>query len=499
VTVPLTIMIRLRHGRYDAGAERPGDAEWPPHPARVFCAIAASVSEEADWAALRWLESQPAPQVHADPAARVRASRSSAYVVENATSVRGGNQNWPGRTNGIRSRAFAVPVTDSFAVVWPQADPPPEVLARLAGLACKVPYVGRSTSMAEVTVSGTIADRPESWAVYQAAPFGDPGAGWPLRVPYPGYADELEAAYREGRRSWEVARVLPYTVTDDLAGAADSGTSGQAAAVRGPFEDLMVWSLARPIVRIGGDQVVALACALRKAVIVRVPDPVPAQVSGHGAPGRPHVGFLALPDAGHEHADGHILGFALAIPRDLAPADLAQLVKAVILDPLSELRAARERVLALRYGADRHGLQPARWAAGRDGGTREWATVTPLMLDGHLRRGRDEASEVARSVVIAGYPQPERVEVSEAPLVEGAVWRPRPGTLPSGRPHRRLVHARVTFPVPVTGPMLAGSMRYLGLGLFMPLPPGPREPGHQRRTMTWEPATAAGRIRPREP
>src|SRR2546430_1595185 len=115
-------MVRLRHGRYDAGAERPGDAEWPPHPARVFCALAAS---------------------------------------------------------------------------------------------------------------GTIADRPGSWAVYETTPLGDPGAGWQLRVPYPGYSDELEAAYRDSRRSWEVARVLPYTVTDDPAGAADGGTGGQPAAVRG--------------------------------------------------------------------------------------------------------------------------------------------------------------------------------------------------------------------------------------------------------------------------
>jgi CRISPR-associated protein Csb2 len=91
------------------------------------------------------------------------------------------------------------------------------------------------------------------------------------------------------------------------------------------------------------------------------------------------------------------------------------------------------------------------------------------MLDGHLRRGRDEASEVARSLLIAGYPQPAEVETSAAPLMTGAVWRPRGGTLPPDRPHRRLVHARVRFAEPVTGPVLAGSMRYLGLGLFLPM------------------------------
>jgi hypothetical protein len=31
-----------------------------------------------------------------------------------------------------------------------------------------------------------------------------------------------------------------------------------------------------------------------------------------------------------------------------------------------------------------------------------------------------------------------------------------------------MVHARVRFHQPVIGPVLAGSMRYLGLGLFLP-------------------------------
>jgi CRISPR-associated protein Csb2 len=96
-------------------------------------------------------------------------------------------------------------------------------------------------------------------------------------------------------------------------------------------------------------------------------------------------------------------------------------------------------------------------------------TVTPLMLDGHPHRGRDEASEVARSLVIAGYPEPAEVEVSGTSTVTGGIWRPRKGTLPPGRPRRQLVHARVRFGESVTGPVLAGSMRYLGLGLFLPV------------------------------
>jgi CRISPR-associated protein Csb2 len=125
--------------------------------------------------------------------------------------------------------------------------------------------------------------------------------------------------------------------------------------------------------------------------------------------------------------------------------------------------------LAVRYGADRVGLQPSKWAGSDGGGVREWVTATPLMLDGHVHRGRDAASEVAKSLVTAGYPEPAEVEISSTPMVAGGVWRPRHGTLPSGRPRRQMVHARVAFHESVTGPVLAGSMRYVGLGLFLPV------------------------------
>ena len=474
--MPISISVRLRHGRYDAGGDRPSDAEWPPHPARVFCALAATAAGDAAWAALRWLEAHPAPEIWADPAGRVRTGRAAAYVVENAVDPRGGNLSWPGRDNGMRTRSFAVPATALFAVVWPQADPPPGVLDQLRALARMVPYVGRSTSLAEVSVSPGVPGVPGGRVVYEAVQLGDPRGAWQIRVPYPGYADELQAAYLDGRRSWEVSRAVPYAIRQHRVVPADGEGHLSGRSAEGPFEDLMVWTLARPIARISGGQVVAIASALRKAVMSRIPDPVPAQVSGHGAPGRPHLGFLALPDVGHGHADGHVLGVALAIPRDLPPADLTLLIRAVIMDPLSQLRMPGASTLVLRYGADRHGLQPSRWAARSRGGSREWVTATPLMLDGHLRRGRDEASEVARSLVIAGYPPAADVEVSAAPLTAGGVWRPRRGTLPADRPHRRLLHARVRFAEPVTGPVLAGSMRYLGLGLFLPVTPAPSPP-----------------------
>jgi len=491
--MPLSIMVRLQAGRYDAGGERPSRSEWPPHPARVFCALAASADTQADWDALRWLEQQPPPQVWADPAHRVGHRQARAYVVQNAVEKDGGGSlAWPGRTNGLRERASAIPASDSFAIVWPQAAAPPEVLGRLGLLAWKVPYVGRSTSTAQASVLSTLpADLPET-VIYEPAEFGA-GRTIDLRVPYAGYTDALQDAYLDGRRAWETARTRPYRYANPAAG--EPGRAEVAEPAAGPFADLLVWEIERPVARVGGDQVAALAGALRKAVISRVPDPVPGPVSGHTEPGRPHVAFLALPDVDHPHADGHVLGLGLAMPLDLPEADVLPVIRALVMDsPLSKVTLGGGRCLAVRYGATGAGLRPGRWTAAARGGEREWVTATPVMLDGHLRRGRDAASELARSLVLAGYPRPAEVEVSDTPLMAGAVWRPRAGTLPPDRPRRQMVHAWVRFGQPVIGPVLAGSMRYLGVGLFRPASPVPsaaaRWPAGRPGSRTGAPGTA---------
>ncbi len=390
------------------------------------------------------------------------AASSGPGVLCAAVKADGGNLNWPARNNGWRSRSFSVPSQELFATVWPEADPSPDTLTRLGLLAWKVPYVGRSTSPAQVSVVGALPSDMSAMLVYEPAELGQRGPLWDLRIPYVGYADALRDAYADGRRARDVARSRPYRpVRDPL-------EEDLPAAAAGPFEDLLVWAIERPVVRVGGDLVVSATSALRRAVLSRSGDNAPGQVNGHTEPGRSHVAFLALPDVGHQHADGHLLGLGLAIPRDMPEEDLTVLLRAVLVgEALKEVRFSSGRPLAVSYEADRSGLRPTRWTADR--GDSDWVTVTPMMLDGHTRRGRDEASEVARSLVIAGYPKPAEVEVSATPLVAGGIWRPRPGALPADRPRRQMVHARVRFQQPVIGPVLAGSMRYLGLGLFLPV------------------------------
>jgi CRISPR-associated protein Csb2 len=491
--MPVAVTVRLRHGRYDAGTGPGRPAEWPPHPARVFCALAASLTmdgaAESGLSALRWLESQPNPEVWADPPPDVPAGHQDVYVVKNALLSKAqmtppppgsatkrkatkSSVQWPARTNGMRSRAFCVPPSGAFAVVWPDSGASAEVLSVLQGLAAGVPYVGRSTSLAEVTVLDAIPERLAGWVVFEPAAIGARGKTWQLAAPYPGYADELAAACDEGRHAHELARPVTYRQAQPADGA-DAG--GRREPIRGPFEEPLVWALARPDRGLDGGQVAYLAGALRAAVMSRVRDPLPPQLSGHGVDDRPHVGFLAIPDVGHPHADGHILGVAMLLPDcdpgrgQLPVCDRDQIVAGVLSPPLDRLRLPGGHELQLAYFPSTSSLRPERWA-GPQGGWRTWVTATPMRLDGYPRRGRPYEALVARALTYAGYPEPDLdgIEVSPAPLLPGAAWHPRQSTLPPGRERYPFVHARVRFPVPVAGPMIAGSLRYLGLGLFLP-------------------------------
>ncbi|MEV5694274.1 type I-G CRISPR-associated protein Csb2 [Micromonospora globbae] len=455
------ILVRLREGHYDAASDDPASPEWPPHPARLFCALVASMQSDGERDALRWLEAAPLPQVWA--AADVATARRSGYVVLNATGGRG-SQMWPGRGSGLRQRSSALPGCDTFAVMW-QAEPDDATLASLVRLAARVPYVGRSTSSAEVTVvAGSVPFRPE-WVRYVPVPVGSAGSS-PLRVPFAGYLQELEDVYEAGLPAWQVsARSVAYAPQSEMA---DEPTSPDT--VDGPYGDLLVWGLRHPTVPIRGDDVLTVTDGLRRAVLARVADPLPAEVSGHGADGRPHVAYLGLVDVGHRHADGHLLGVGIAVPRQMSAPDRRALLRGVLgadaADPLSTLRSRRGRRLELQYPAiPRHGLDPQRWSA--PGGARTWVSVTPLMLDRYPNRRLDVAEVIAGSLQTAGYPMPEKVEALAAPTMPGVIRMPRQGTVP-GWARKPLLHCRVSFPQPVRGPVIAGALRYLGCGLFVP-------------------------------
>ena len=463
----LAIEIELLSRLYEAAGDDPSVAEWPPHPARVFCALVAGSRTDADHEALRWLEGQPAPNVFSSDSSRLLPR--SAYVVTNRVERTGGSQFHPGRSNGLRVRAAAATCSDRIRLVWPEAEPDPTTVECLDRLARRVPYIGRSTGVARVSCHAE-ASSFESSVLTCFEPAQEGMGSYDLRVPFAGYLDALLEQYRDGRPSWEVSRTAAYRRRDQIGGA----DAGGALSVEAPsaYADVIIMQFER--FRPDGELAPLFTKALRRAVMSVTPNPLPAALHGHGsdAAGRPHVAFLALPDVGHEYASGRLLGMAVAIPQ-LAVDERRTIVRSVLGAGRSDGEGRTFRLNVPRVGevslSYRPGLvrpwtlNPRRW---RQGST-EWISVTPVVLDRFPRRG-DIESEIARSCLAAGLPEPYEVVASTGPLIAGGA-RLRPRELPEQVRGRIYRHARLRFSCQVAGPLLVGAGRYLGVGLFAPV------------------------------
>jgi CRISPR-associated protein Csb2 len=385
----LCFTVRLRLGAYDAAmVDDPLSPEWPPHPARLFCALVAGDPTADEWDALRWLESQSAPEVHAS--GELTRQSPEQFLVTNRTDAAGGSQT--GRRQTVRVKPRLLPARRQFHVVW-SAEPSADHRASLAALARRVPYVGRVTADAEVHV-GDRVESDDALDIYEPVELRD--AEVDLRVPYPGYSDRLSAAYEDGRRA--AYRRRPETITSS------------AEPIGSPFESLLVFAIDGRS-HLGASHTAKVTEQLRRAVIRLMEDGlgmVAPMISGHGADHREHVAYLALPNVGtparlpgenggfvarNAHADGRLLGVALAIPR-CELSDTTALHRCLVgsATPLDHLTLGSSGVVPLRavVSGDAYTLAPLRWTSP----SRWWATTTPVVLDRFPKPGRDDVAEL---------------------------------------------------------------------------------------------------------
>lgn len=469
----LVITIELLTGSYEATDV--GDrelAEWPPHPARLFSALLAAARVDADRAGLRWLEQQPPPLVVA--AGQAAQTRRASYVVTNRLNEKGGSQFHPGRTNGLRARSRAVPTAPTVTMIWPGPVDESHILT-LDRMARRIPYLGRSTGIALVAATvraddGTLGGQAPGTEVFEPCDLLD--AQVSLRVPYPGFVAELDSQFQADRPAWEVARYRSYRLRPKPADDAGSGAAAAGAdrVVPSVYGDVVVFQFSglRPQPQLA----TSMTEALRTAVLRAAKDTAPMALHGHGANGRPHVAFLALPDVGHAHADGHLLGLAVAVP-DLPAPERAAVLRAVLglrrpdRNGLVELTVPRLGTVELTYqpGLVRPwGASPQRWRRG----SRRWISATPVVLDRYPRHPEQVVAEVQRCLGTVGLPEAVDVQVSAEPLLPGAA-RLRPLDLPRQARGRLFRHVAVTFDRRVSGPVLVGAGRYLGVGLLAPM------------------------------
>jgi CRISPR-associated protein Csb2 len=244
-----------------------------------------------------------------------------------------------------------------------------------------------------------------------------------------------------------------------------------------------------------------VAKAVRDFILSAWEGPIPEMVSGHapdGSPSRaPHLAIVPLADVGAAHSDGRLMGFSLALPRQaggMAEKQAGHAVRArldclavgVSGQPLM-LTSGSLGVWCVERKGPPYGFacDPSRYA----GPARTWATVTPIMLDRFPKAKLSAEAIVADASRRIGLPRPCRVRLSVSAQLAGVPPSDRLGErragvgwlLPQRRDNSRhplegrlSTHAIIEYREPISGPVILGAARFLGLGLCLPVDEGSR-------------------------
>ncbi len=502
-------------------ADNRGRAEWPPHPGRIFMALAAAHfqtgEDTAERKSLLWLESveragQPiAPCIVAGAENQRRIVTQFVPVNDVSGPSKALLQSAP-ITRDRQPRAFARAWLDcdTAFLVWPGIAPDQTDRSALARLCAKVTRIGHSSSLVQMWVAEPEEVGEPNWVPSEER------AEIRLRLALSGTLEYLERRYN--RKQVEEFAALKITEADDsnpqaqkkakkilkekftktappqqrptlsvFQGYAPPDSSEEAESVRGTVfsPHLVIRRLERssgPYRQLDLTRVLAICLRWRQALLSRsndLPQECRSMTAGHdidGAPLQtPHMAFVPLGFVGREHADGRLLGMGIALPKYLAPQDRRGIL--AVIGRVSELQLGRLGVWRPEAITEsrRANLHPDTWTAYPKGAA-HWSTVTPIAFDSHPKskdRGAyrtEVAAMIGRSCERIGLPAPREVIVTP---VSAHLGSPAAHEFPrlerKDGSLRRHVHAILVFDEPVCGPVLLGAGRYRGYGLCRPI------------------------------
>ena len=529
--------------------------EWPPHPDRVFMALAAAYFETdngdklAERAALEWLECLPAPSLAAsgkedrqvvthfvpvnDPGIsgkkKVTELAQAANPSLGALKEGGLSQLPEYRSRQGRSFPIAIPHNPIVHLIWPDANPTDTQRTALADLCRKVTHVGHSASLVSAWLDA--APPQPTWIpddTLAAQRFRVPGAGrlayltqhcgrdhairWAdLRTDIDNLKRQIktntgptkkslktEQRRQEDAMAQEFPCGPPVPTLDPKLFRPDPGRwqgYGKPAPEAAVISRSSIFDTNLVILSISGHRLslsatLKLTAVLRNTVMRHCPvQPPPEWISGHTPDGRstplPHLAFLPLPFVADPHADGRIMGVALAVPRGLDPEEGTRCLGQLLRDDNGQPRTHHlfdgqwfdlTATLETSFPPSQKSLVNATWT----NPSRRWASITPVVLDRHFD-GKDKWEQAAESIKTAcersGLPRPSEVLLHPVSMFEGV---PRSSEFPpmnrksdGGRMHHS--HAVLVFDEPVAGPVLIGAGRFRGYGLCRPLAQGGRD------------------------
>ena len=518
--------------------------EWPPHPGRVFMAMAAAHFQEGDseegQKALEWLETLDAPKVFAADYKERPTVTSYVPVNDKPIDEKKGMplQSAPSIIRNRQPRTFARAwlENENVFLVWPHDNAAPEIAESLAKICGRVTRIGHSISFVQVRVVEKPEWKNQSAKLQKWIPNDAPakrqfrvlekGTLDYLRKQYNGVEREeygrlkIEAEHPDKKQQKRAKAELKKKYNNQPPGMHPNLSSlargyaleeekSEASAPGTVFDEkrLIILRLRRDSGDYRALDVVStlrVTSALQKALIKTAADwniSLPEEISGHKADKspseRPHLAILPLAYMGSEHADGRLMGLALALPKQESPhADIAD-VRRILLKCLANMRdGTTDSSPQLKLGSlgvwnldgiteDRppHNLLASTWTASPQGAT-EWGTVTPIVLDRHPKAKRlaEYRAEVAKTirtacerVLYSKTPEKEMPKIVHVTLlpVSPHLGAPPAHSFPkmerkSGGQCRH-THAIIEFDKQIVGPLLVGAGRYRGYGLCRPM------------------------------
>jgi CRISPR-associated protein Csb2 len=231
----------------------------------------------------------------------------------------------------------------------------------------------------------------------------------------------------------------------------------------------------------GIESTLQMTSALRDAAMKSTGANVPEWLSGHqpdGTPSlNPHAAFFPLPFVGAKYADGHVMGLAMAVPREFRSEDLRKVIGPLLFRESGqekEVRLWRGDAWEWRGQREKREYPPltlraATWV----GPSAEWASVTPVVLHHYPKRNRDGDVEriLLEAFESAALPQPIELRVQPVSRFQGAGHAKSMPEFTEGGANlcRYQTHIVVKFPFLVEGPLLVGRGRFRGYGLLRPV------------------------------
>ncbi len=496
--------------------------EWPPHPGRVFMALAAAHfqtgADPTEHTALLWLEGAErggeitAPVIAAPEVMQRAIVKHYVPVNDKAGPSKAQLHSLP-LTRDRQDRVFARAWLDDDIVYlqWPDLDPPEPHRAALARLCAKVTRIGHSSSLVQMWLAEAEEITAPTWIP------DDTNAIVHLRIAGPGTLDHLQQQYNEVATEDYAALKVIEIHTDDAklrkttrerlretydnhpplrqrpnlslfhgyARAAQQVTEPttpgtvfspyvlalQLRASRGPYRALDL------------STTLAVTGRWREAILSHsngLSEPVRRMLSGHDADGGPtddpHLAFLPLAFIGHKHADGHLLGMGLILPADISRDERREALRTIA--AVRELKLGPLGVWSVEPVTNSQPpltLRPDTWTALPAGAT-HWSTITPIVFDRHPK-ARDKARHQQETITMirdactrVGLPQPREVIVTQVSTHVGA---PPAFAFPRLKrkdgSERRHSHAILVFDEPVCGPVMLGAGRFRGYGVCRPM------------------------------